>query len=154
MSLTDTPPEFQPKSSSGLKSILPYTTVAVIIAALYVAYTFYSRYDSNRRAQEAADAAKQEALQKQNRAIFGSGEVSFTTFGADDAYLKPGQSTQLCYGVVNASAVKIEPALSEAPKVSPRHCVEIAPKKTTTYTITASDAKGNSKTESITVQVR
>jgi len=154
MSLTDTPPGPEHKSGSALKSILPYTTVAVIIAALYVAYTFYSRYDNNRRAQAAINAAQQEARQKQERAIFGSGEVSFTTFGADDAHLKRGQSTELCYGVVNATAVKIEPALSEAPRVSPRHCVEIAPKKTTTYTITASDAKGNSKTESITVQVR
>ncbi len=144
MSLTDSP----------LKSILPYTTVAVILAALYVAYTFYSRYDSNRRAQESAAAAQQETRQKQERAIFGSGEVSFTTFGADDASLNAGQSTQLCYGVVNATTVKIDPALSETPKVSSRHCIEIAPKKTTTYTITASDAKGNSKTESVTVQVR
>ncbi|MBV8833994.1 MAG: hypothetical protein JO108_32740, partial [Acidobacteriaceae bacterium] len=46
---------------SALETILPYTTVAVILAALYVAYTFYSRHESSRKAQEAIAAQQEDA---------------------------------------------------------------------------------------------
>ena len=34
------------------------------------------------------------------------------------------------------------------------HCVEMAPKKTTTYTMTAHNAKGETKSVSLAIQVR
>ncbi len=153
MSLTDAPKEPERQSGSVLRAILPYTTVALIIAALYVAWTFYSRHESNRRAEEAAEAQRAEANKRVGELIYGSGEIKFTTFGADNGVLKRGETTELCYGVVNAKTVKLDPPVEQA-KPSYHHCLEIAPKRTTTYTITAEDGKGNSKSESITVQVK
>lgn len=145
--------EFQQPPRSRLRALLPYTTVAVIIAALYVAWTFYSRYESNRKAQQAIQAERDEARKRVVDQIYGSGEIKFTTFGADSGVLKRGESTELCYGVVNAKTVKIDPPVEQA-KPSYHHCIEITPKTTTTYTITAADGRGNSKSESITVQVK
>jgi hypothetical protein len=139
---------------NALETILPYTTVAVIVAALYVAYTFYSRHESTRKAQEAIAAQQEDARKHQVEQIYGAGEVRFTTFGADEAVITPGHSTQLCYGVLNATSVKIDPPLSEPGKVTAHHCVEISPRETTTYTITASNGKGDFKKESVTVQVK
>ena len=139
---------------SALETILPYTTVAVILAALYVAYTFYSRHESSRKAQEAIAAQQEDARKHQVEQIYGAGEVRFTTFGADEAVVTRGHSTQLCYGVLNATSVKMDPPLSEPGKVTAHHCVEISPRETTTYTITASNGKGDTKTESVTVQVK
>jgi len=142
------------RTESRLRSLLPYTTVALVIAILYVAWTFYSRHESNLKAQEAAAAKERESRQRVVDMIYGSGEIKFSTFSADSGVLHRGESTELCYGVVNANAVKIEPSVGEETKPSYRHCVEVAPKKTTTYTITATNAKGENKSESLTIQVK
>ena len=139
---------------SRLKAILPFTSIAVVIAALYVAWVFYSRYESSKQASQAI-AAKREAQRKQVIAeVYGSGEIRFQNFSADNGVLKRGETTELCYGVVNATSVKLTPPVGENLKPMYRHCVEIAPKKTTTYTLTAYNAKGESKSVSLTIQVR
>lgn len=148
----DSTPEPEPVKKPALNRILPYTTVLLVIALCYVGWTFYSRYQANKEAQQAIEAKKHEREQAVVDQVFGNGEVSFTTFGADSAVVKPGQTAQLCYGVVNATTVKLDPPVEQA-KPTYHHCLEIAPKKTTTYTITASDAKGHTKTESVTVRV-
>ncbi len=153
MALTDAPQEPVKGPGSGLRKLLPFTTVGIIIAALYVAWTFYSRHQSDVAAQQAAAAKEQEQRQRTVSAVFGSGEILFSIFSSDRAQLKKGEHTQLCYGVENAQTVKVEPSVGEDLKPSYRKCVEIAPKETTTYKITASDAKGHSKSESITVKV-
>ena len=143
----------EPKQRSGLRAVLPYTTIAVILAGLYVAWTFYSRNQENRAAADAIEAKKAEERKRVVDQIYGSGEVNFTTFGVDTGVLKRGETTELCYGVVNAKNVKIEPAVGET-KPSYRHCAEIRPTKTTTYTITADDGAGHSKSASLTVTVK
>lgn len=155
MALTDAgPPEPQREKKSGLAALLPFTTVALILAALYVAWTFYSRHESARQEQEAIETKQREAEKRKADLILGSGEVKFTTFSADNGLLKSGETTRLCYGVVNATTLKIDPPVGEPVKPTNRHCVEIAPKQTTTYTITASNDKGDTKTSSLTVQVK
>src|SRR5436309_16115073 len=154
MAVTDLQPDPQHHPKSRLAGLLPYTTVALIIAALYVAWVFYSRHTSALRAQRAIESKKEENRKRVVDQIYGGGEVRFSVFSADAGVLKPGASTQLCYGVLNATTVRIEPPVGEDLKPTYRHCVEIAPKKTTTYTITASNDKGESKSESLIIQVR
>jgi archaellum component FlaF (FlaF/FlaG flagellin family) len=154
MALMDSQGEPQRTGGSGLRSILPYTTVAMIIAALYVAWTFYSRHQSAQQAVQDAEQKKHDAEKKSYALVNPSSEVSFTTFGAGAAVVHPGETTQLCYGVLNAKHVVLDPAPAEELKPSIRHCIDIAPRKTTKYTLTADDGAGNSKTESIVVQVK
>jgi hypothetical protein len=153
MSVTQPPSDPERKQGSRLRAILPYTTVAMIIAALYVAWTFYSRHEANRAAAKALESRKAEENKRFVNEVYGSGEVKFTTMTADTGVLAFGQTTQLCYGVVNAKLVKIDPPVEQL-KPSYHHCFEIAPKKTTTYTITADDGAGHTKSESLTVQVK
>lgn len=153
MSLTQPPNEPDRKQRSPLRAMLPYTTVAMIIAALYVAWTFYSRYEANRTAAQAIQNKKAEENKQFVNEVYGSGEVKFTTMTADSGTLAPGQTTQLCYGVVNAKSVKIDPPVEQL-KPSYHHCFEVAPKKTTTYTITAEDGAGHTKSESLSIQVK
>jgi hypothetical protein len=153
MALTDAPNDAPQPQRSGLRALLPYTTVLLILAALYVAWTFYSRNESSRRAQAAIEAQREESRKRVVDQIYGSGEIKFSTFGADSGLLHRGETTELCYGVVNATAVKLDPPVADI-KPSYHHCLEIAPKTTTTYTITAEDGKGNKKSESVTVRVQ
>jgi hypothetical protein len=154
MALTDLPNEPQPRQKSPLQTLLPFTTVGLIIAALYVAWTFYSRAEANRQAQERIDAEQVEKRKRVVHQIYGSGGVKFSTFGADNGVLRRGESTHLCYGVVNAKTVKIEPPVGEEVKPTYRHCVDIKPQKTTTYTITATDEKGHNESQAVTIRVQ
>jgi hypothetical protein len=153
MALTDAPQEPTKGPESWLRKLLPFTTVGVIAAALYVAWTFYSRHQANVEAEKAAAAKVQEQRQRTVNAVFGSGEIVFSIFSADSGLLKPGQHTQLCYGVENAKSIKLDPPIAEL-KPTYRNCLEITPAKTTTYTITADDGKGHTKSESLTVRVQ
>ncbi|MGI8961201.1 MAG: hypothetical protein ACR2IV_15830 [Bryobacteraceae bacterium] len=153
MSLTQPPNDPERTQRSRLRAILPYTTIAMIIAALYVVWTFYSRHEANRAAAEAIQKKKAEENKQFVSQVYGSGEVKFTAMSADTGVLAPGQTTQLCYGVVNAKTVKVDPPVEQL-KPSYQHCFEVAPKKTTTYTITAENGAGHSKSESLTIQVR
>ena len=135
-----------------IRKIFPYTTVALILAALYVGWTFYSRRETNRQAQEELAAKQVNAQKRVVDQYFGSGEIRIPTFLAEPGVLKAGQSSHLCYGVVNAVSVKLDPPV-EPLKPTYRHCIDIAPKKTTTYTLTAANAKGQTKTVSLEVKV-
>ena len=151
--LDDEKPPASTAPRSPLRAILPYTTVLTILVALYVAWILYSRHEEARTAEESAKAQRSAAEKRVNDQIFGSGEVNFITFEASSASVRPGESTELCYGVVNAKSVKIDPPIEQLRPTS-RHCMEISPKKTTTYTITADDGAGHSKTLSLTIQVK
>jgi hypothetical protein len=135
-----------------VRKIFPYTTVAFLLAALYVGWTFYSRHEANRHAQEELDAKQAAARKRVVDQIYGSGEIRIPTFLADSGVIKPGETTHLCYGVVNAVSVKLDPPV-EALKPTYRHCIDIAPRKTTTYTLTAFNAAGKSKSVSLEVRV-
>jgi hypothetical protein len=58
----------------------------------------------------------------------------------------------LCYGVENAKSVWLEPPRQEL-SASLSRCVEVEPKQTTTYTLTAEDAAGRRATQQVTVTV-
>ncbi len=149
----DTPREPTKAPRSALRKLLPFTTAGVLIAALYVAWTFYSRHQSDVAAQQTAAAKEQARRERTVNAVFGSGEILFSIFSADSGLLKRGERTELCYGVENAKTVKLDPPVAQI-KPSYRNCLEIAPKTTTTYTITADDGKGHTKSESLTVRVQ
>ena len=153
MAFLDQPQNTRSGARSPLRSLLPYTTALLIVAALYVAWVLYSRYDRNRRAEAEMEAKKAQAEKDIYDTVSAHGELSFTTFEAATGVLRPGETTQLCYGVVNAASVKIDPPVEQI-KPSYRHCMDISPRKTTTYTITASDSAGHTKSVSLTVQVK
>jgi hypothetical protein len=125
----------------------------VLIAAGYTGYTLYSRHEANVEAEKAAEARQQQATAAANANVLQHGELTIITFEAEDGLVRPGQTTRLCYGVVNAKSVKLDPAVEDL-KPSYRHCMDISPRKTTTYTLTATGDAGQTKTSSLTVRVR
>jgi hypothetical protein len=62
--------------------------------------------------------------------------------------VRAGELVRVCYKVKNAKSVKIEPGTPE------QGCVVDKPTKTTTYTVTASNAEGATDTERVTVSVK
>ena len=153
MSLTNPQqPEEVSKGTSVLQTLLRISTVGVVIAILYVGWTFYSRHASDEQAARDLAAKQQAERQHQADLIFGSGEVKIVSYSVDKASMARGETADLCYGVVNATRVTLDPKVEES-KPSSYHCLTIAPRVTTTYTITASNEQGQSKSLSVTVHV-
>ncbi|HEX8986247.1 MAG TPA: hypothetical protein VF767_12455 [Bryobacteraceae bacterium] len=63
-----------------------------------------------------------------------------------------GESVTLCYGVENATSVTLTPAVADVGP-SPNRCVQFSPKRTATYTLTATGTTGSPATQSLTVPV-
>lgn len=139
-----------------LQRALRYSWIAVGLAALFSAGTFYSRWEGARKLErEAAEQRRQREQQQAERAFENLGGARFEIlhFYALPAAIRHGESAMVCYGVSNAKTVKLEP---EAARVWPaaNRCFEISPPKSTTYTLTIEDAQGQKKTASFELQVR
>lgn len=85
--------------------------------------------------------------------MLGGNRFEILQFYAVPGVIRRGQTAQLCYGVSNAKTVRLEPP-SGAVWPSFSRCVSVAPSKDTTFTLTAVDAAGHSKTASVVVHVR
>jgi hypothetical protein len=144
------------KPFSGLRNPLLYTSTLLLVALIYVGGTFYVRRQQNREIEErtaAAAAAKERTNDALTVEQLGGNEFKILNFYATPSVIHAGEPVQLCYGVSNAKTVKIEPQINPVwPSVS--RCVDVTPRKTTEYTLTIEDGNGNSKTSTLTVQVR
>jgi hypothetical protein len=149
--LTDTPPE----KKSILKNPFLYSSIALGIAALFVAWIFFSRWQENHQIEQRAQEQRSQKQQESDRQIvdqLGGNELAIQMFYASPAVIRRGQSLQLCYGVANAKTITLQP---QDNPVWPSHnrCIDVSPKKTTTYTLTITDAAGNTKSQTVEVKV-
>ena len=143
----------QRRSKGFAATLLPYTSILLIIVAFYVGWVFYSRWRDRKEAEQRADAAQQAQQKKVVDQVFGAGQVKLLNFSISPIRLRQGESAHLCYGVSNAISVAIEPHVEDT-KPSYNHCFDISPKKNTTYTLTAKDKAGHVETGSLTVTVQ
>jgi hypothetical protein len=63
-----------------------------------------------------------------------------STFVATPAAITAGQTTQLCWKVINATSISITPAIGT--NLNANDCAAVSPSQTTTYTLTATNASG------------
>jgi hypothetical protein len=151
--LTDGPAK--PPARTVLKNPLLYSSLVVGIALLVVAWILFSRWEENRSIERRArEENSRKQLENDRVALkqLGGKDLAIQSFYASPGVIRKGESVQLCYGVANAKTVKLEP---QPNAVWPSHarCVSVSPQKTTTYTLTVSDASGNTQTESLQVKV-
>lgn len=135
-----------------VRKLLPFMTFLLIVAALYVAWIFYSRWQSNRQEEQAA-AEREVQKNKKVLDLIGSGKPKINSFIISPGIIAPGQQTLLCYSVINAKTVKLEPQVAETwPSMS--RCFHVNPKRNTRYRLTVADDKGNQATESAELKVK
>jgi hypothetical protein len=135
-----------------LRRLLTFTAFLTVLAALYAGWTFYARHQS---AVDAERESQQKQVDEDQKTVarFGGDQLTILGFNAAKGEVPPGGRVVLCYGVSNAAQVKIEPGV-EPIKPALSHCLNVFPRKTTTYTLKAEDAKGNTKSASLTIRVR
>jgi hypothetical protein len=135
-----------------MRKALKWGWLPVSLAFCYSGWVLYSRADGNR----SIDAENQRNRAAKDVAIvekLGGGELKVVAFYANPPVIQSGGRGLLCYGVVNAKAVRMEPAV---PDVGPAlsRCVEARPAHTTTYTLIAEDGKGGEARSTATIGVQ
>jgi hypothetical protein len=149
----DSEPSRKPDFSRRIRRI---SSIAVVIAAIYAVSVLLYRWAQNReysaKSKEEA-AAAQRAEDESSIEAMGGAQFAILNFYASPGEVRRGEAVEMCYGVANAQSVKIEPDIGRGTWPSLSRCVEVAPKKTTTYTLIAQDAHGKTKSASLTIKV-
>jgi hypothetical protein len=138
--------------SDRIRRALPFVSIAVFLALAYDGWVFYSRWDDTRRVeQKRTEKEARDARDTLDR--IGGGELKILSFSAAPAVIQHGRPANLCYSVVNAKTLRMEPPDGDVyPALS--HCLQISPRKTTQYKLTAEDGEGHTAMESFTIRVK
>lgn len=145
-----------PPPKSVFKNPKVYSSLALVIVLLVVDWIMVSRWLENRGIEKRAKEERTLKQQEQDRITveqLGGKELAIQNFYASPGEIHRDGTVQLCYGVANAKTVTLEP---QSNPVWPSHsrCVDVKPTKTTTYTLTVTDAAGNSMNQTLEVKVR
>jgi len=141
-----------PEPASRAEIALRYTWIGVAVVAIVVAWVLYARWDENRQAvRRAEEQRRQEDARIAD--MLGGNRFEILQFYASPAEARTGEAINLCYGVSNAKSVKVEPqSIAVWPSFS--RCLSVTPPAgSTTYTLTADDGAGHTKSQSVTVQI-
>ena len=139
------------KASALLRRILPYLTIAVIMAVAYDGWIFFSRWNDTRQAAK-AEARQQAQDARHTLELLGGDQLKILDFYATPGAIRRGGHASICYGVNAAERVRIEPPVEQLhPAVS--HCIEVSPLRDTDYKLIAEDHAGHAVTERLTIKV-
>jgi len=144
----------QSAQKSPLKNPFVYSSLLILLVAIYVGWIVFSRHQANRAYQQHAEEQQAKKQREQDQAAIeqlGGSELSIQMLYATPT-IRRGETAQICLGVANAKSVTLEP---QENKVWPSHnlCVDVKPLKTTTYTLTAVGADGKNVSQQVTVKV-
>jgi hypothetical protein len=140
-----------PKTHTGFAKYLIFSSALLLLAGLYVGWIFLSRWQANQALEEKA-ATQRRAQDRQTFEMMGGDRFEILGFYADPGSIRAGETAELCYSVSKAKSVTLEPQ-SEPVWPAFSRCVHVSPHKTTTYTLTAGDAAGHTKSAAIQVEV-
>lgn len=149
-------PDTPPPPKSPLKNPFLYSSLVIFGVILYVSYVLFARYESTKQYERQTKERQVEQRREEDRLAveqLGGSELAIRGFYVSPAAIHPGGSAQLCYDVANAKTVALDPPAGE---VWPSHsrCLNISPRKTTTYTLTIKDAAGKTVSQSVELPVR
>jgi len=146
----------QDSRKSPWKNPYVYSGAILVCAAIYVGFVLLTRYESNRDFERRDAARKAEQRREEDRRAveqLGGSDLAIRSLYVSPPQIHRGEKAQLCYDVANAKTVTLDPPDGE---VWPSHsrCVDLAPKKTTMYTLTIADTSGKTVAQSVELQVR
>jgi hypothetical protein len=124
----------------------------VLAAFLYAGWVLYSRWSTDRQMEE-VNRAKQVEYDRRFLNQYGSDAVKISFFYAKAGEIRRGTNALLCYGVLNAKAVTLDPPV-EALHPAFSYCFNVTPAKTTTYTLNVEGRSGGKATQPVTVVVK
>lgn len=125
-----------------ISKILRITWIPVVLLLLYSGWLMWQRHQS---------AVFRKPV-SEDRDLYGN-ELKILAFYTHADTLARGEKTLVCYGVVNAAKVRLDPPDEDVwPSLS--RCFEVGPAKTTRYTLTAESADHRTVSAWVEVKVR
>jgi hypothetical protein len=115
--------------------------VTAVLCIAYLGVVFGGRWWRHRQAEE----AKAKSFSRLPAELSGS-DLKIMHFYATPPAVAPGAKALLCYGVLNASSVRFDPPVEEI-KPALSRCIEVFPKKTTTYKLIAETGSKKAEAE-------
>lgn len=148
--------EFQTGRQLLLKNPFLYSSIIILLVAIYIGFVLAQRYESKRDYEKGTAAEEaQKRLADDRFAIeqLGGSELSIRALYLSPASIHAGEFTQLCYDVANAKTVTLDPPVAE---LWPSHsrCLDLKVRKTTTYTMTIADASGKTLSQAVELIVK
>lgn len=128
-----------------------YLSILAVGALAYTPWVFI--YRASNRPPTTPQNPEVTARKAELDRIYGGADLKILQFYTREASVVEGSNTVLCYGVVNARAVRIEPGVHGTPPSISR-CLEVAPENDTRYKLTAEGNDSRTVSESIVVRVR
>jgi hypothetical protein len=120
---------------------------ATVMALLWSGWVLFQRHIALRDWEARRDRAANPAPSAQFNRIYGGSDLKILNFYATRERTEV-KSWLLCYGVLNAKSVQIEPPVAGVyPSLG--KCVEVRPEKETRYTLTAQDSTGRTISKSL-----
>lgn len=144
------------KTPNALRNLWLGFGAVVLIVLGFVGYTFWSRRTENADLaykQQAAKSAQQRESDAAAVEELGGSDFKILAFYASPGLIHRGDTVDICYGVSNAKTVKLDPPEGNV-WPSANRCMQVTPKKTTTYTLTIDDGKGNTANQQLTITVK
>jgi hypothetical protein len=133
-----------------VKKVLRYSVAGLAVALAYLGWVAWSRHSANRdmeREGQQREAAKYKEL------VPADTTLKITQFYAAKQEVHRDESVLVCFGVENASSVRIEPPIEQLIPL-PSKCFPFAPQHTTALKLVADGANGAEVTASLTIKVR
>ena len=125
-----------------ISKILRITWIPVVLILLYSGWLMWRRHQS-------AVFRKPVLV---DRDAYGT-ELKILTFYTRSDAIARGEKALVCYGVVNAASVRLDPPDEDVwPSLS--RCFEVGPARTTRYTLTAESADHRAVSAAVEVKVR
>ena len=136
---------------AGIRRALPWLTVALGLAVAYDGWIFYSRWQRNRDTERAR--SEQQAQQAQRTLeLLGGGDLHIRNFYVFPPAIESGRQATLCYSVIGAKRVRVEPAIAELhPALN--YCFAAMARRTTDYELVAEDDSGHTARARVTLKV-
>jgi hypothetical protein len=144
------------KSPHALRNLWLGFGAVVLIVLAFVGYTFWSRHSENADLAYKQQAAKSAQERESDAAAveeLGGSDFKILAFYASPGSIHRGDTVDMCYGVSNAKTVKLDPPEGNV-WPSANRCIQVTPKKTTTYTLTIDDGKGKTANQQLTIVVK
>ena len=136
-------------TTAQIRRVLPFVSIALFVVLAYDVWVFYSRWDRGRRVAEQR-AEKEAADAKRTLELIG--QFKILNFYSVPGVVKRGKQANLCYSVVGAKTVRLEPAVKPLyPALS--YCLQVSPQKDTEYRLIAEDGAGHTAAQSLVIKV-
>ena len=128
----------------------PFVIVVIAVSVLFLGWVLSTRGSAGTQTETLRTATAQRNAQ--TVAYYGNGQLKVLNFYANPPEVRRGRQTLVCYGVSNASSVRIEPSVGETWPSTGR-CMEVTAASDTEYKLTAQDTAGHEETRTLNLHV-